>query len=335
MAKGVLTIENIDKYLDKENLLPVYFLAGKDRFVLEAALEKIKNAVEPLINSDFDREIISMDKGLDFNIVLDAALAFPFGSEKKLIIVRGFENTPDKKKLLPYLTSPADFTVLVITYYSELKNIKQQPFSELASKGFLFEDRKLRPAEMANWIIAQAKKMGIDISYDNAMMLLEFVGNEKTLVEMQLQKFAGYLNGQGEVTADIIENLSSATKEFSIFELQDAIGNGDKSRAMRICYNLLDAGMDILQINAFLSKYLITLASALEFKQKGISNEAAAKELQVSPYYYKKVVSSRYMLSERRLHNAAKALLNSELATKTSGIDRKTTATILITEILK
>lgn len=330
-----LSLENIDSYLSKENLLPVFFLIGKDRFSLENAVSKIKSAVEPLLASEFDLEIISMDKGLDLNSVLDSALAFPFGSEKKLIIVRGFENTPDKKKLLPYLSSPADFTVLVFTYNGEMRNYKQQPFAELIAKGYLFEDRKLRPSELVNWIIGQAKKSGLEISYDNAMMLMEFVGNEKALLEMQLEKFAGYLNNKGEITAEIIENLSSVTKEFSIFELQDAIGSGNKAKAMRICYNLLDSGTDLIQINAFLSKYITTLASAWDYKRKGIPNDKAARELQVSPYYYKKCSEARYLLNERRLHNAAEALLNSELELKTTGIEQKTIAAKLIAEILQ
>jgi DNA polymerase-3 subunit delta len=335
MAKSISTLENIDKYLSAESLLPIYFLAGKDKYSLEAAVDKIKTAVQPFIASDFDVEIFSLDKGVDFNTVLDSALAFPFGSEKKLIVARGFENIADKKKLLPYSKAPSDFTILVITHNAEIKGAKTQPFAELAARGYLFENRKLRPSELAEWIIVRAAAHGITISRDNAYMLMEFVGNEKSLLEMQMQKFAGFLNGSGEVTAELIENLSSITKEFSIFELQDAIGSGEKGKAMKICLNLLNSGMDILQINAMLIKFITTLAAAHEYKRKNISNEEAARNLQVSPYYYKKCAMSNYMLSERRLHRAAKALLNSELASKTSGIDRKTTAAMMIAEMMQ
>ncbi len=335
MAKGLPTLDAIENTLGEDSLLPIYFIAGNDKFSIESALEQVKKAVEPLLQSDFDLEIFSLDKEIDFNKILESASAFPFGSEKKLIIVRGFENVTDKSKLLPYAKSPADFTVMIITYNSEIKNLNQQPFKELAAKGYLFEDRKLRPSELADWIIGRARKYGISIPHENALMLMEFVGEEKSLLEMQIQKFAGFLNGKGEVTQEIIENLSSATKEYSVFELQDAIGSGNKKKALKVCLNLLDSGVDILRISATLTKFIMTLASAHEFKRNRISNEEAARELGVSPYYYKKCAMANYLLNERRLHNAARALLNLELAVKTSSVDTKTAATLMIAEMLQ
>ncbi len=335
MSKGIPTLDEVNNFLGEDSLLPVYFLAGKDKFSLENALEQVRNAVDPLIESDFDKEIFSLDKGVDLNSILDSASSFPFGSKKKLIIVRGFENLSEKAKLLPYIISPSDFTVLVITHNAELKSATQQPFKELAAKGYLFADRKLRPSEFAEWTIKQAAKLGLKLSRDNAYMLMDFVGDEKALVEGQLQKFAGFLNGQGEITSEIIENLSSSTKEYSIFELQDALSAGNKKKSLKIILNLLDSGNDILRISAMLSKYIYTLASAIEFKKTNVSEMEAAKKLQVSPYYYKKCVQARYMFNEKRIHNAAKALLNLELAVKTSSIDPKTVATILISEMLQ
>jgi DNA polymerase III delta subunit len=73
-----------------------------------------------LLLSEFDKETIySEDRSI--NDILSLASSFPFGSEKKLIIVKEAEKIKDKKPLKDYAASPAEFTVLLSFIMAQLQ----------------------------------------------------------------------------------------------------------------------------------------------------------------------------------------------------------------------
>src|SRR3989339_144432 len=132
MAKKELpSITEIAKFLSKENLLPIYFLCGEDKYTLDLAVETLDKAVTPHLLSDFDKEILSAEKNLSLTQVLDLAYSFPFGGGKKLIILKNFEKFSDKKELTSYVNNPSEFTVLIIIQFGKISDVSKEPYSNL------------------------------------------------------------------------------------------------------------------------------------------------------------------------------------------------------------
>ncbi|MGB5894160.1 MAG: hypothetical protein WBG58_08270, partial [Ignavibacteriaceae bacterium] len=131
MAKSKApSILDIIPAINKGSLQPVYYFFGEDYYLLQNVLDSINKAVSPFITSDFDKETFYGDKK-PIGEVLDFATAFPFGSEKKLIIFKQFEKVKDKKPLVDYATSPADFTVLVLIHNGIITNLNSEPYKTL------------------------------------------------------------------------------------------------------------------------------------------------------------------------------------------------------------
>ena len=133
-APSILDIVN---KIDRGSLQPIYYFFGEDYYLLQTALSAIETAAAPLILSDFDKETFYGD---DKNLrdVLDFASAFPFGSEKKLLIFKQFEKVKDKKPLKEYANSPIDFTVLVIIHNGLISNLDSEPYKTLREHNFIF-----------------------------------------------------------------------------------------------------------------------------------------------------------------------------------------------------
>lgn len=325
------SVYDIKPFLKQENLLPVYFIAGTDLFTVDNVIKVIAKAVEPLLSSDFDKETISVDNAKDINPVLDIAYAYPFGSEKKLVIVRGFEkyNTNSiKKQLMSYLDNPAEFTVLVLVYGQAVKHPLTEIFKKLFDKGFIFEARQLSGKELRNWMIKEAARLGMKLSDENAEIITEITGEDKSLIEMNLRKFSDYLVEGDELNLDVIKKLSSATKEYDIFDLQDALGQGDEAKALETAYNLIENGKELPFINVMLHKYFSTIIRLFELRD--MNKFAAAKELKISIRYYEGCRQARYFQNEMRLKKAFKALFETDLAVKSTPIENKTAVTLLI-----
>ncbi|MCX6174499.1 MAG: DNA polymerase III subunit delta [Ignavibacteriales bacterium] len=335
MAKKELpSITEIAKFLSKENFLPIYFLCGEDQYTIDLAVETLEKAVTPHLLSDFDKEIISADKNLSLTQVLDLAYSFPFGGGKKLIILKNFEKIGDKKELVSYVNSPSEFTVLIVIQFGKISDISKEPYSILLEKKKLFEARIATGEELVDWVVKKTKKLGINFSQDNARALIEIVGEDKSLLEMQFQKIINYMNGKNEITYDDIKKISSPTKEYSIFDLQDSLGKGDKSRSIEVAYNLLDAGVEIVFIINMLAKFVLTVAQITDLVRSKVNDNEAVKLVGVSWGYYFNCKKAKYLMSDDRLLNASRALLNADLAVKTTATDYHTVLLMLICEIL-
>ncbi|MBI9071729.1 MAG: DNA polymerase III subunit delta [Melioribacteraceae bacterium] len=336
MAKEKLqSVYSLSPFLKKDNLLPIYFLCGVDIFALEGATKAIEKAVSSLIESDFDKEVISVEKGQKIAGIIDIASAFPFGNGKKLIIVKNFDRIADKKDFAQYVNDPAESTIMILTQSVSITALKTEPFKSLIGKNYVFEAAELKGAELLNWLLKHAVRVNLILNRQNAQILIDLVGEDKSLLEMQLTKFYDFVGKDGEITEDVIKNLSSVTKEFNIFDLQDALSRGDKARSLEVAYNLIDSGQELTYIISMLTRYFTTIAQAQEFIQKRIQDNEAAKIIGVSWFYYKKCKETSFFRNDKRLLNVSRALLKADLSVKTSVADPKTTIAILLSEILK
>lgn len=336
MAQGKVTaqsIYNLEKAIDRENPFPIYFFFGEDSYAIEKSVKQITKAFRHLIDSDFDMETITVEKKQPISSMLDIASAFPFGSGKKIIVVKNFENFDDKKHFESYAKSPAESTILIISSNEKIKDLSKPPYYALIKKGYIFEAKELKGAELYRWVVSFAKTEGLSISLENATMLVEIVGEDKALLEMQVRKFKDFLSDSTTIDQNVIEQLASQTKEYTIFNFTDAIGSANKSEALKIGIALLDQGLEIIFIINMLSRYFITIANALELSQNKIADNDAARMLGISYYYYKNCRKARYFFNFNNLHTVSNALLNADMSVKTSAASSKSILTTLISQI--
>lgn len=335
MTQSVQSINEITKYLDENNLLPIYFIFGDDSFAIESALSFLQKKVEKLILSDFDREIINAEKSTELNSIIDLLYSFPFGGGKKLVTLKNYEIIKDKKPLIDYVNNYSSFSILVIVHNGAIsKNeLNKEPYISLQKNNFLFEARVLKGEELVNWYVLHAKKNNFELSHENARTIIEIVGEEKSLLEMQLQKFITFSQGKKLSLNELIA-LSSQTKQYSIFDLLNSLGKGDKTKSIEIANNLIENGIDLIAILNMISKFILTISFAMEFKTQKISDREVARKIEVSEYFYQKCKEAKFFLNSEKLRNASLALLNADLSIKSTSMDSKTILNILITELL-
>ena len=336
MAKTKISVPSINQVaadLKNNKILPAYFFFGLDTFSIEAALRLIENSVAPFISSDFDKEIFYGENNTMLGI-LDFASAFPFGTGKKFIVVKEFEKIRDKKNLVSYLKSPPDFTIIVFINNGEINNLDSEPFSSLVEKKYIFEAKGLKGENLIEWLVSHARAKGKTLTSDNARLLVDISGENREMLEAQLEKIFVFLGDKQEITFDAIKSLSTALKEFSIFDLQNAIGKRDKAEAFKIAYNLLEAGEMSTFIINMLTRYFTGLSKINELKEKKIAEQAAARIVGTHPYYYKDYLKARLIYSDKDIYKAVQALLKADLSVKTTSSDDKSIISILLAEIL-
>ena len=332
-SKAPSILESIAE-IKKRKFKPVYYFFGEDSYNLTFALHTLEEVFTPLLSSEFDKETIySDDKSI--KDILGLASAFPFGSEKKLIIVKEAEKIKDKKPLKTYAEKPAEFTVLVFFHNGSITNLNSEPFKTLAENNFLFEAKELKGRNLIDWLISEAEEKEKKLSEENAQVLVDIAGENRNMLEDQLEKICVFLNKEKEISIEIIQQVSSELKQFNIFDLQNAIGVKDKSKSLTVAYNLLDNGAEPTFIIAMLTRYFTGLAKITELKTKNIPVQEAARIVGTHHFYYPGYVKARTLYSDQKLVEVFRALLKADLSVKTTSSDNKTIITLLIAEILQ
>lgn len=320
--------------IKKRKFKPVYYFFGEDSYNLSFALHTLEDSIIPLISSEFDKETVySEDKSI--TDILGLAISFPFGSEKKLIIVKEAEKIRDKKPLKDYAESPAEFTVLAFFHNGLITNLNTEPFKTLGENNFLFEAKELKGKNLIDWLINLAEEKGKILAEENAQVLVDIVGENRNMLEDQLEKICVFLNKEKEITIESIQQVSSELKQFNIFDLQNAIGLKDKSKSLTVAYNLLDNGAEPTYIIAMLTRYFTGLAKITELKSKGVADQQAARIVGTHPFYYLGYIKARTLYSDEKLVEVFRALLKADISVKTTSSDNKAIITLLIVEILQ
>jgi DNA polymerase-3 subunit delta len=334
MAKSKApSILDIIPAINKGSLQPVYYFFGEDYYLLQNALDSINMAVSPFITSDFDKETFYGDKK-PLGEVLDFASAFPFGSEKKLIVFKQFEKVKDKKPLVDYAASPPDFTVLVLIHNGIITNINSEPYKTLSKYNYIYEAKELKGKNLLTWLVSHVEKKEKSISQENAQLLIDISGESRSMLENQVEKIITFMSEEKEFSFNHIQSLSTRLKQFSIFDLQNAIGKKQKDKAINIAFNLLENSAEPVFIVAMLTRYFTGVSRVGELTKEKMPPQQAARIVGTHPYYYKDYQQARSLFSDTELANIFRALLHADLSIKTTSADGKNIVTILISEIL-
>ncbi len=337
MAKDKVAVPNIlsaVNELKKNNLLPVYYFFGEDTYSIEAVIKEIEKSASQFITSDFDKETFYGDDR-SLSDILNLALTFPFGSEKKLIICKEFEKIKDKKPLSRFAEAPPEFSIIIFYHNGSISNLRSEPYTTLLSKKFLFEAKELKGNNLVEWLISFAASRGKNLTRENAQFLIDISGENRAALEAQLEKMFTFLGENKDITLDVIKALSTSLKEYNIFDLQNAIGKKNKAAAIKIAFNLLENGSDPVFIVAMLTRYFTGLSRIRELNSiADMTEQTAARIVGTHPYYYKDHQSARKIYSEKNMADAVKALLKADVTIKTTSVDDKTLISMLIAEII-
>jgi DNA polymerase-3 subunit delta len=337
MAKSKVNIPSIleaPKTFSKDNFLPVYFFCGNDYYSIDAVIREHESAISTFIGSDFVKETIYSDDKINLPQLLSMASSFPFGSEKKFILFKEFDKVKDINSLTDYVKNPPLYTTIVFIYNGELQYPEKEPYKSLIEQKFIFEAKELKGDNLIAWLVEIARKNGRQLSSDNAQLLTEISGGNRSMLEDQLEKIFIFLGTEKVIDYATIEALSASLKENTIFELQDALGRKDKEKSLKILYNLLEKGNEPTFIIAMLTKYFSGLSRINEMKGK-IPDDVAARIVGTHPFYYKNYKFAKEKFSDRDLFRSINAVLNTDILLKTTSYDPKSLFTVLIADILK
>lgn len=321
-AKDGLSVGDLAATLSSGGLAPVYLLHGEEDFLVEEALKAILDAAVPP-----DRRGFNMDTfrggDEDGRQIAAVASAFPLMSDRRAVILRDVErcSAKDLEAIGAYLESPSPTTVFVVV--APAADLRKRPFTVARKVGVLVECRPLYGNQIPGWVAARAAASGWEITPEASRVLQAYVGTSLRALDNELEKLYTYLGSKRTIGADEVAEVVGLSREFSIFELQRAIGCRDLGRALEIGEHMLDGGETLTFILVMLTSYFVSLLKVQELKRKGTPDREVASEIRVTSFFVREYIDAAVEYSRHEIENAFCRLARADERLKTSGEDHR------------
>lgn len=299
----------------------VYLLEGDDRYCLHGAIELIEKQLN-LSMPDLNMQIFDEGK-FTLTEVLDAASVFPFGDEKRLIVVWNYGTGKDAKLLEDYIKSGSHCCVIVF--------VSSQPndFTKKIKPIVTYVDcNKLDDVVLYKWIINFVGKNGKKIEEGAVKTLIRYCNNNLSKINSEAGKLCTM---DGEViTGQMVQLYVVPDKEYQIYELTDAIAKRDRARAFDIVGTMLERDKNFVGVVQYLYGSFRKLFYIALSKD---SDDELAQKFNCKPYAIKMSRQQARLFSPKQLKRINSELSSEEFLIKTGNANQKIATDYILSKI--
>lgn len=302
------TYKEILTDLKRKIYKPVYFFCGEEPYYIDKLSEFIEQNVLSEDEREFNQSVL-YGKETTMDVVLAAAKRFPMMSEYQVVIVKEAQNLKEfssrgggssgedgeeeveekqetgvKGALINYLEHPLPSTILVFCHKYKKPDKRQKLGKLLVKNAVYFESDKIPDYKMTEHITGMLKEMNLKAEERVPHLLAEYLGTDLGKVVNELEKLSINIPAGTEITLQHVQDNIGISKDYNVFELQDALGRKDVLKANKIInyFNANPKEHFISMTLGFLYGYFLKLMM-VHFSQDK-SKFGIAKTLGVPPF---------------------------------------------------
>ncbi len=333
--------------LKNGKIYPVYFICGEEQFYTDAAQEIVLKLM-PDHEKDFNLDVF-YGQDVSTSQIISAAKSFPMMGERRMVVVREFSNlfsrendseeSSSYEELIPYIEKPSPNTVLVfIDVKKPAGNTKfGRALSQLGHVSLL-EFQPIPDFQVTKWIKDRARTYhNRSISDDAAEYLYQLTGSNLSKLSTELEKVCTFNKTLEAITRDDVKSVTNISRQFTGFELKDAVVKRDLKKSLFIAEQLLQNGQsDYGEVLRNIGLLFSTFTAIWQFKQlqaKGITPKQIQQEMGMSPYRLKYVMEEAAAFSLAEMPMIFESFLDADKSLK--GFSKLDTNAIFIMLIRK
>jgi len=308
--------------ISNKDFHPIYFLMGEEPFYIDKISDYIAEKVLKAEEKEFNQSVL-YGKDVEVAQIISEAKQFPFGAKKRIVIVREAQNIKNIEQLETYLDNPQPSTLLVICYKYKKIDKRKKFGKNLSKKALVFESKRLYDNQVPNWIVEYLSEKGCKIEEKASFMLAEFLGTELSNISNELDKLMLIVKKKERITASIVEKNIGISKDYNIFEFQQALGSKDilKSNQIVNYFAANPKNHPLVVTLGMLFSFFQKLMTYHSIKDKNRNNVAA--ELKVNPYFVNQYSSAARNYSQSKLFDIFTHLKRYDL--KSKGVNNTST----------
>ena len=284
--------EDVLKEIKKREFAPVYFLHGEESFYIDRITTLIEESVLTPAEQGFNQTML-YGRDVNMGTVITQARRYPMMSERQVVIIKEFQQMPDlikeesSKLLENYVANAQPSTILLLAHKHKTLNKNSKLYKAIEKNATVVETKKLYDNQLPAWIQNYLKDQKYSIEPKAVQLLAEAVGADLARLSGELDKLCLNVSKETPINEQMIEQFVGISKDYNVFELQNAIAQRDRVKAYKILayWEANPKKQPLIPTIAMLFGYFVKLLVATQEKDK--SDQNLAKVLKINPYIVK------------------------------------------------
>lgn len=342
----------------------IYLFFGEDKFSLNEEVKRLIKTNLPPEAEDFNlAKLDALKSGFGLPEVLNATEAFPFLSDKRVVVVSGLVTKLSKsaaseeraaakaartgkgksekpksprEQFLDYIPNIPASTILVIT---EEKVAKSDLIYKAVEKhGAVRDFEPLKDWELEKWIGERAAQKQIKIDRNAVQLIREFLGADLYRIDNELDKLAAFAGEGQRITVPMVEEMTAEISETKIWALTDALTSRNLAGVMELLHRLRrestlnDAGFT-RQVFALVSSQIFKIIRVKEMYGQRRNVNEIAQATSMGSYQIEKLLPYTRGFQAEQLDRIYARLTEIDHADKTGKVNLETQLDLLVAEI--
>ncbi|MFT3947997.1 MAG: DNA polymerase III subunit delta [Agriterribacter sp.] len=281
-----MSTEKIIADWKKKAYHPVYWLEGEESYYIDQVVEYAEHSILSEAEASFNLTVF-YGKDANWADIINACRRYPMFGERQVVILKEAQQMRDVEKLEAYISSPLASTVLVVAHKEKKVDGRSKLAKYLKQNAVHVVTKKMYDSQLPEWTNDLIHKKGFSIAKKALALLVDHIGNDISRINNEVDKLLINLADRKTITEEDIEEYVGISKEYNVFELQEALQRKDVVKAMHIIRyfesNPKAAPIQLVlpSLYNFFSKVYMLLAV------KGSDDKTAAAAIGISPFFIK------------------------------------------------
>lgn len=325
------TATQLYKDLKQKQIAPLYLFFGEEDYLIEQYADAVLAAALKSDDEDFNLDVYYGNE-CDGATIVNAASAYPMMAERRAVVVREIHLLDEQSQamLLKYAQKPSPTSCVILT---SSKSSPAGTLKKIRPLAFTVEAKPLYENHIPPWVKNHVKALGYTIT-DEAIGLLQInIGVSLRRIASEIDKIELLLKGRTEISVEDVEAIVGSAKEFTVFELGDAVAEKKLAKSLHVLDRLLELGESPVGILAMLIRHFILLTKTKEMIGSRTQKDEIAKLLKINSFFVEKYMQQSARFKREHLAQIFSLLLRADQHLKTSYQKPRLVLELLIFEI--
>lgn len=245
----------------KGALAPVYFLSGDETLLVEEAADAVLAAARAA--GFTERTVFHADGSFEWHELLEEGAAMSLFAEKKIIDLRNptakFDKVPSEVLREYCARPPEDNLLLIRSPRIEGRQKNAAWFKALDAAGVVVQIWPIDAHELPRWLSARLKRAELTLEPAALTYLAERVEGNLLAAVQEVEKLR-LAAMEAPITVEALSAVLEDAAHYDVFELLDAVFNGEGPRVARMVRGLRAEGVALFAILGALTSQLRLIA---------------------------------------------------------------------------
>ena len=270
-------------------------------------------------------------EGKDINprAVIDMAETLPFFADRRVLMIENSGFFKNKcEELADYMSVIPESTNFI---FVETEVDKRSRFyKEVKKVGRVVEFGTQKEDTLVKWILGLLKKENKNITRDTLQMFLTKTGSDMQMIKNELDKLAAYTEGRDVITAEDVEEVCVTQTTNRIFDMVNAIAEGNQKKALELYEDLLSLKEPPMRILFLIARQFNQILQVKELLAAGCGKGDIASKIKVPPFAAGKLLTQAKAFTREQILSYVQLCVESEEAVKTGRMADRMAVELLI-----